>query len=230
MTDFKMNVARMVEQGSAPASLANAGKVYTKDVSGVTQHFYMDSAGTEYQITPTTPEVLSVPYSALDTAITIGVGNTLANDTNANDIFASTRRQITLAASTRYKFRAQIYTHRTGSTSVSFSLVFNGGTATFNTFEYMSWVYVGTAVTVVTTTPIMQFVQTAAATTVTTAGTSTYKTYVLEGAIDVNAGGTFLPQLQASGTPGSTTTVDAASYFELTKLGTSSFVSRGGWG
>lgn len=45
------------EQASAPAAKTDAGKVYTKDVGGVTELFYIDSAGTEYQITPNTGSI-----------------------------------------------------------------------------------------------------------------------------------------------------------------------------
>lgn len=43
---------QMPEQGSAPATGANEGALYTKDVSGTTQLFWREeSAGTEYQMT-----------------------------------------------------------------------------------------------------------------------------------------------------------------------------------
>jgi hypothetical protein len=41
---------RLDEQASGPGGSANTGAVYTKDVSGVTELFYQDSAGTEEQI------------------------------------------------------------------------------------------------------------------------------------------------------------------------------------
>lgn len=41
----------MIEQGSDPSAVANRGFVYTKDVSGITELFYRDSAGNIAQIT-----------------------------------------------------------------------------------------------------------------------------------------------------------------------------------
>jgi len=38
-------------EGPAPASKANTGHVYTKDVGAITEAFYMDSAGAEIQLT-----------------------------------------------------------------------------------------------------------------------------------------------------------------------------------
>lgn len=39
------------EQGAAPAAEPNAGWVYSKDVSGITELFYRDDTGAEVQIT-----------------------------------------------------------------------------------------------------------------------------------------------------------------------------------
>jgi hypothetical protein len=41
----------LMERGSDPATVANLGSIYTKDVAGVTEAFYRDSAGTVLQIT-----------------------------------------------------------------------------------------------------------------------------------------------------------------------------------
>lgn len=45
------NFVHLKEQGSAPGGAADYGVMYSKDVSGVTELFYKDSAGTETQIT-----------------------------------------------------------------------------------------------------------------------------------------------------------------------------------
>jgi len=42
----------LVERATDPAAVANEGKVYTKDVLGVTELFYRDSAGNVRQLTP----------------------------------------------------------------------------------------------------------------------------------------------------------------------------------
>jgi hypothetical protein len=58
---------RLVERGSAPGNLANIGFLYTKEVSGSTELFYMDEAGNEDQITPGTSTDIKVKTSAADT-------------------------------------------------------------------------------------------------------------------------------------------------------------------
>jgi hypothetical protein len=53
MTIELSTVARIEEVGADPATAANIGAVYTKDVVGVTQLFYReDASGTVYQLTP----------------------------------------------------------------------------------------------------------------------------------------------------------------------------------
>lgn len=54
---------RMAEQASNPASVANKGFLFTKDVAGITELFYMDSAGTALQIT--TNGVLNSPADSV---------------------------------------------------------------------------------------------------------------------------------------------------------------------
>ena len=42
----------LTEEGSDPSQVANAGRLYTKDVSGTTELFYRDDTGTVRQLTP----------------------------------------------------------------------------------------------------------------------------------------------------------------------------------
>lgn len=43
--------ATLIEQSSDPSAVANRGFLYTKDVGGITELFYRDSAGTVTQVT-----------------------------------------------------------------------------------------------------------------------------------------------------------------------------------
>lgn len=44
---------RFIERGADPTNVANKGFIYTKDASGVTELFYIDSGGNVRQLTPT---------------------------------------------------------------------------------------------------------------------------------------------------------------------------------
>jgi len=64
MAEFPIDVAVFPEQVGDPVAAANRGKVYTKDVAGVTQFFYEASDGTVTQLTPaasgSSPSVITV--------------------------------------------------------------------------------------------------------------------------------------------------------------------------
>lgn len=64
----------LLEQGSDPTPAANTGFVYAKDLSGVTQIYYMDSAGTITPMLPTTGDVKLTLKTAAD------IGWVLMND------------------------------------------------------------------------------------------------------------------------------------------------------
>ena len=230
-TNFKLNVARMQAQGSAPASLANAGKIYDKVVSGVTQRFYMDSAGTEYQLTPQVPGAGTVNYAATLNKITLGGGYTLANNTSVQNMWAVARDTITLASTTRYKMRClYLLSRSTTSTGMALKIGFAGGSATFNSCEYMSSVwYEATGAQSGSIQSNYNFVQTSALTSAHGAASAQKVfTYILDGMIDINAGGTFIPQVQWTSGAGAVT-VNTGSFLELIPLGASSFVQQGGW-
>jgi hypothetical protein len=64
------DAVRYVEQAADPGATANSGKVYTKDVSSVTELFYQDSGGTVTQLTG----VSGAGEQLIATDITIGGG------------------------------------------------------------------------------------------------------------------------------------------------------------
>lgn len=65
------------EQAGDPANVANEGILYTKDDTGVTELFYMDSAGNIRQLTPSL-----TPPGGADTQIQYNNGGTFSGDPN----------------------------------------------------------------------------------------------------------------------------------------------------
>lgn len=58
------------EQAGNPTNAANKGYLFTKDVSGITQLYYMTDAGTAYQMTPNTGGGLTVGTTAIASGTT----------------------------------------------------------------------------------------------------------------------------------------------------------------
>ena len=52
MPKFPVNILQLPEEGVNPALIANSGQIYSKDVAGITELFYIDSAGNVRQLTP----------------------------------------------------------------------------------------------------------------------------------------------------------------------------------
>jgi hypothetical protein len=135
----------------------------------------------------------------------------------------------TLSASTVYAFEAVIALSKTaGTTSHQVSIGF-GGTATINNIGYsavsnrsdISFTdYQATIAFVAHNT----FVQTLAATPVTTTGlTNATETLVvnLYGTVSINAGGTFIPQYTLSAAPGGAYSTAAGSYIRIAPISAS---------
>lgn len=153
-----------------------------------------------------------------------------ANSASAQQVFNATASgAITVTGSTAYMFEAVYYISRSaGTTSHTLATLF-GGTATFTSITYL-------AETTSTTDNVLGAVSRiygtgATALTVTAASTSATEniTVILKGMIRTNAGGTVIPQIQYSATPGGDPTIVRNSYFRLTPVGNSSVVSVGNW-
>lgn len=76
-------IVALAEVGSDPAAAANIGKLYTKDVSGVTELFHIDSGGTVRQLTPSMQMGSTVLSGTAGSVLYIGSGPVLSQD-NAN--------------------------------------------------------------------------------------------------------------------------------------------------
>lgn len=139
-----------------------------------------------------------------------------------------------LSASTVYAFEAVYVLVKTaGTTSHNVQLLF-GGTASVNNIGYS---FVRTSSTSSLTdvsafNALGGFIQAATATTVVSAWTNAnaYFTLRLQGAVSVNAAGTFIPQYILSADPGGAYTAQIGSYFSIYPVGASgSNVSVGTW-
>ena len=141
---------------------------------------------------------------------------------NVNTVQAVFGVGLTLAANTVYAFDYNFSMTKTaGATAHTAGLGF-GGTATVNNIYYAGAVVsVGSTLPNVTTTNSV--VTNTSASNFTTGGSINvavaYRTFVLNGTVSINAGGTFIPQYTLSAAPGGAYTTVAGSYFAIWPIG-----------
>jgi hypothetical protein len=124
--DFRLgSQIRFTERAGDPVSVANTGFLYTKDVSTVTQLFYETSAGTVYQLTPSTG--VTFPLLAPD-GIDTAPSYSFADDTNTG-IYSSAADTISFACGGTA--RALLNT-----TTLDFSVSMRGGSGSDGTPTY----------------------------------------------------------------------------------------------
>lgn len=224
MPEFPIDVLELPEKGSDPGATANTGKVYTKDVAGVTQLFYQASDGSVAQGTPVLPNPGSIAFSDRTILFTAGPGGTIPSG-SANtpvNIFSSGGDEASLAANSTYMFSAHIILTNSPATTV-LSMLF-AGTATYSSFEYSfrHWT--------ATTGSEYGVVNTPSVVACFSAGRSTPYILTFDGTLRTSSAGTFIPQIQLSPSVASNTVVRAGSFMELIYLGSDTYISQGGWG
>jgi len=137
---------------------------------------------------------------------------------------------VSVAASTAYRFKGFFRMSRAaGAVSHTVNLGF-GGTATLTAINYL-------AVATTTTgdilgTPQMKYISVATTTAITAASTSTTENNVIfmEGTVQINAAGTFIPQVAFSAAPGGAGTIAVGAYFEMTPIGVNNAtINIGDW-
>ena len=137
---------------------------------------------------------------------------------------------VNVAATTAYKFKGYFRMSRAaGSTSHTVNLGF-GGTATLTAINYQ--VISTTGAGNILISPQMTFLATASSTAVTAASTSsTENNYIeIQGVVEINGAGTFIPQLAFSAAPGGAGTIAAGAYFEITPIGVNAAaINVGDW-
>lgn len=141
------NLVHMIPQ-TIPTLIAGIGQFYTKDVSGVVQLFFMDSAGVEYQITPIsssssltykgsatltgTPTVIlptaTVPsYTGILTVVKAGSSDGFKTFTLYKDVFGDNSSRINSSGSSfdcivSFSAGGDLRIEGSGSTSVFWTL------------------------------------------------------------------------------------------------------------
>ena len=138
----------------------------------------------------------------------------------ANQSFFGLTNGVTLATNTVYAFEAFYALSKTaGTTSHSFSLLANNGTATFTNIQYHNLIKYNTTsfVTVPATDSYSAFILTSNPTAILTTLTSATASLAIlqKGILAVNVGGTFLPQYTLSAAPGGGYTTQVGSYMHI---------------
>lgn len=164
-----------------------------------------------------------VPYQYL---ARIDASRNLVDDGTDQAIFPTTGDAITLIAGGTYYFDA-LYSFTKGANNVSTFLLF-GGTATLTTIRYFVQ---GVTAATATTAVAMLSQNSAVATEVefAAAGTGVHVRGLLTGCLEVNAAGTFIPQMNFSAATGSTPAVNVDTFFRIYQVGQNPITAIGPW-
>lgn len=140
---------------------------------------------------------------------------------------------VTLVGNTVYEFEyVYALSKSAGVTSHTISLLF-GGTATLNNIGYfITRIGSGTTFVDTTVTSLSYYIQTAAATAITSAITTAgrYDIGLVKGTVSIAAGGTFIPQYALSAAPGGAYTTAIGSYMKIWPVAAAgSNVNVGSW-
>jgi hypothetical protein len=138
---------------------------------------------------------------------------------------------LSVAASTAYRFKGFFRMSRAaGTTSHTVNLGF-GGTATLTAINYFSSATTTAGGNVLANAQMLS-IATASSTAVTAASIIATENNVvfMEGIVQINAAGTFIPQVAFSAAPGGAGTIAVGAYFEMTPIGTNSAtINIGDW-
>lgn len=207
----------ILNEGAAP-SAPSAGKdaVYMSSET-LPRLRRKDGAGTEWVSADVFLACLASDY-------------TLANVNTAQAAFnVPTNGAITLPGSSSYLLEASYTITNTGITSHTWGVLF-GGTATLTSGRY-------TAIALSNTTNAIGAAQIGHTTTLGTAFTVTAAStsatenvnIIINGAVRINAGGTFIPQVQLSAATGTAAVMKANSWVRLTPFGSNTATTLGAW-
>lgn len=169
-----------------------------------------------------------ISYCALNADYTLTDVNTAQKAFNA-----STNGAITVPSSTCYMIDAAYYITNTGTTAHTWAVLL-GGTATFTAAGTLLTVDAYTATGNNLTSKSAIYISGAAvssATVVTSSSTSaTENVHVrISGRLNVNAGGTIIPQVQLSAATTGTEKMLAGSYFSMWPVGSNTNTTVGNW-
>jgi hypothetical protein len=204
----------------APLTFSN-GNITTTTTAGNWEYdgevFYITPAGTQRGLIPTqiiyytNSTIAGASSTAVQTPFGVGVS---------------------LSANTVYVIEAKMTWIAAGATnSVAFQWGF-GGTATTNNILYQTqsvW-DAGATNTQVDATENQAIVNTTAQTAVTVAAATGALSHIIRGTVSIANAGTFIPQYQWSGAPGSAWTLQIGSYFSVYPVGVAGAdISIGTW-
>jgi hypothetical protein len=181
--------------------------------------------GRAFYLTPQSTQRAVMPTMQL---CYLGTGITGGNDTTTRSIF---NQGVTLASNTVYVMEAMIYMSRsTGTTSHRVNMSF-GGTATLNNITITGSPCQTVAGNVVYqgASEMYWYTNTTAQPWTGTMTTANAISTAMRVTIDVNAGGTFIPQYAATVAPGGAYTVGAGSYMIFWPMGASGNITVGAW-
>lgn len=159
---------------------------------------------------------------------------TLADSASAQAAFNATAAgAVTLPATTAYMVDALILLTNTGTTSHTWSILFAGAatiTAAGTVLAVDAYTSTGNALTAKSSIYIVG-AAVSSATAVTAASTSATENVSIRitGRININAGGTLIPQIKASAQPNGTEKILAGSYIALWPIGSNTATSVGNW-
>jgi hypothetical protein len=170
-------------------------------------------------------------------AMSLAADFTLTSTASAQKAFnATTNGQITLPGSSGYLLEAEYLLTNTGTVSHTWAVLF-AGTASLTALDFNARGRSGATsqLTLAADSSASQSNAAGALPTtalvMTAASTSATENVLISirGTLRINAGGTFIPQIQASAGPTGTSKMLRGSYIRLTPIGSDSATSLGAW-
>ena len=147
-------------------------------------------------------------------------------------VFPPAQDRVTVAADTTYFLEARLaFMFLAGGNGGIMSMRFDGGTATYTSFDYYSHLVYGNWVINVpkaSQTDVSTVVSQASSTDLCTSAFVSMRTMVIKGVVRVNASGTFFPEVKFTSMPVGAT-LPKGCYFRLTPFGNGSVIETGGW-
>jgi hypothetical protein len=151
-----------------------------------------------------------------------------ANSATAQPWFAAANDAFTAAANSLYSFDGLLCVTNGGTTCTKGVLF--GGTATISTIRYNSIANAQTTLATLSTAPTTAVSGVATNFNVLATGTQAQWYVYIKGMMRISTGGTIIPQFIFSADPTGTVTILNLTYFNITKLGSDTYVADAAWG
>lgn len=169
-----------------------------------------------------------VEYDIGTSIWTSNLANFTGTDVNtAQPVFEAARDTITLEANTTYIVEGRYHITTAGTTAHTLALLF-GGTATFTDVD-LTYTVSDPATDILAAMESIHATDVTATVVSSSLASATFHNCLVNGVIRTNAAGTFIPQYKWSAAPGAAGVVASSSHIKLTKVGTDTTGSNGGW-